>query len=339
MSDKTVHQDQLPVYNIKAVSRLVGLLPVTLRAWERRYGLPSPHRGDQGYRLYSEHDLNILRWLKNQIDSGMSIGRAVDYLHELYHSGQDPVALFDTISSTAGVHLNAEESPSPFPSPLSLNGELLRCLMEFDEIGASEVMRRAFALYSVDQVLMEVTTPALIRIGELWHEGTMPIATEHFASQFCMQHLMSMIAGSATPTQPGSIVAACAPGETHQIGMLMLVVMLRWRGWDVKYLGPDLKLDGLGEALAPLHPTAIMFTATRVESAERLAGLADILEHFSEPKPLILLGGSAFSGMRLPESVPAIYIQLSPVETVKSIEHLLIQQTRSRRDPKEKDHV
>ena len=51
----------LPVYNIKAVSRLLGLLPVTLRAWERRYGLPNPIRGDQGYRLYSEHDLCTLR--------------------------------------------------------------------------------------------------------------------------------------------------------------------------------------------------------------------------------------------------------------------------------------
>jgi MerR family transcriptional regulator, light-induced transcriptional regulator len=40
------------------------------------------------------------------------------------------------------------------------------------------------------------------------------------------------------------IVAACAPGEMHQIGLLMLVVMLRWRGWDVKYLGPDLPSTG-----------------------------------------------------------------------------------------------
>ena len=334
MSHKAVNEDILALYNIKAVSRLVGLLPVTLRAWERRYGLPSPQRGSQGYRLYSEHDLHTLRWLKNQIDSGMSIGRAVDYLHEMRLSGQDPVALFSAAALPA-----IEESPAPFPSPQSLNRELLQRLMEFDEMGASEAMRRAFALYSVDQVLMEVVTPALVKIGELWHAGTMPIATEHFASQFCMQHLMNMLAVSATPTQPGSIVAACAPGETHQIGLLMLVVMLRWRGWDVKFLGPDLKLEGLGEALAPLHPTAIMFTASRVESAQRLSGLAEMLEHFSDPKPLILLGGSAFTSMRLPETVPAVYIDHSPVETVKTIEGLVYQQTRSQRNPKETLYV
>ena len=74
-------QDQMaPVYNIKAIAKAVGLLPVTLRAWERRYGLPEPQRGQQGYRLYSEHDLLTLRWLKQQIDTGMSISRAVELL-------------------------------------------------------------------------------------------------------------------------------------------------------------------------------------------------------------------------------------------------------------------
>lgn len=111
-------------------------------------------------------------------------------------------------------------------------------LSTFDETNASDIMRRAFALYSVDQVLMEVVTPALVRTGELWHKGKMPIATEHYASQFCMQHLRGMLAASASPAHPGLILAACAPGETHQIGLLILVVMLRWRGWNVKYLGP-----------------------------------------------------------------------------------------------------
>ena len=79
-----------PIYNIKAVARLVRLLPVTLRAWERRYGLPVPQRGGQGYRLYSEHDVRTLRWLKNQVDAGLSIGRASVLLHELRAKGQDP---------------------------------------------------------------------------------------------------------------------------------------------------------------------------------------------------------------------------------------------------------
>jgi methanogenic corrinoid protein MtbC1 len=170
---------------------------------------------------------------------------------------------------------------------------------------------------------MEVIQPTLVDLGEAWHRGELPIAVEHYATQFCMQHLLSMLAAAAPPSHPGSIVAACAPGEMHQIGLLMLVVMLRWRGWDVKYLGPDLPLDRLEEALGPIHPQILMFSANRVETAERLSGLPQILKRFPQPHPTIVLGGQAFQQMHLPEDIAAIYLNDSPTEMVQRIEEYM----------------
>lgn len=308
----------LPIYNIKAVSRLVGLLPVTLRAWERRYGLPQPGRGDQGYRLYSEHDVRTLRWLKAQIESGLSIGRAVEYLLELRSSGYDPAN---------------ENSYQPRPQPAIqtsspslglLADQLLDALVHFDEPSALEIMRRSFTLFSVDQVLMQVVQPTLVTLGEAWHRGELPIAVEHYATQFCMQHLMSMMAAAAPPSHSNRIVAACAPGELHQVGLLMLVVMLRWRGWDVKYLGPDLPLERLAEALQPIQPQLLMFSANRLETAQQLIGLSDILEKFPHPRPILILGGQAFQQFRLAENLPAIYMDGSPTQIVEQIESLIL---------------
>jgi MerR family transcriptional regulator, light-induced transcriptional regulator len=319
MNEHTNRNQHLPVYNIKAVSRLVGLLPVTLRAWERRYGLPHPNRGEQGYRLYSEYDVHTLRWLKAQLESGMSIGRAVEYLNELRSTGYDPA-----VETSFQTQIRATTHASS-PSLNSLADQLLDALLHFDESSALEIMRRSFTLYSVDQVLMEVVQPTLVTLGEAWHRGELPIAVEHYATQFCMQHLMSMLAAAAPPSHPGSIIAACAPGEMHQVGLLMLVVMLRWRGWDVKYLGPDLPLDRLEEALRPIHPQILMFSANRVETAERLAGLPHTLARFPEPHPLIILGGQAFLQTRLPDSVAAIYLNLPPAQMVQKIEEYMIQ--------------
>lgn len=317
MDENTARNEHLPIYNIKAVSRLVGLLPVTLRAWERRYGMPRPGRGDQGYRLYSEYDVRTLRWLKAQVENGLSIGRAVEYLVELRGSGYDPA-----IEPSYSVpRIQPENNISP--SVNNLGEQLLDALVHFDESGALDVMRRAFAMYSVDQVLMGVVEPTLVTLGDAWHRGELPIAVEHYATQFCMQHLMSMLAAAAPPSHQGVIVAACAPGEMHQIGLLMLVVMLRWRGWDVKYLGPDLYLDRLEEALLPIHPQILMFSANRVETAERLMVLPDILKHFPPPQPTVVLGGQAFAEMRLPRSLPAVYINSSPTETIEHIETLM----------------
>ena len=324
MDENTARNEHLPIYNIKAVSRLVGLLPVTLRAWERRYGMPRPGRGDQGYRLYSEYDVRTLRWLKAQVENSLSIGRAVEYLVELRSGGYDPAA-------EPSYHVpRSQPDTNNSPSVAKLGEQLLDALVHFDEASALEVMRRAFAMYSVDQVLMGVVEPTLVTLGDAWHRGELPIAVEHYATQFCMQHLMSMLAAAAPPSHAGVIVAACAPGEMHQIGLLMLVVMLRWRGWDVKYLGPDLYLERLEEALLPIHPEILMFSANRIETAQRLMTLPDILKHFPAPQPTVLLGGQAFNEMRLPASLPAVYINASPTETIEKIENLMAQAMANR---------
>jgi len=209
-----------------------------------------------------------------------------------------------------------------------LSDELLNNLLHFNEAAAGDVLRRSFALHSIDQVLLEIVSPALVKIGEMWHQGSLPIAVEHYASQFTMQQLMGMLAGSAPPARSGIIVAACAPGETHQIGLLILVVLLRWRGWDVRYLGPDLQLERLDEALGPIRPNLLMFTANRPETAANLAGLPGVLARFPNPKPMVVVGGQAFTSFRLPESVPLVYINSSPAESVNFVENLILHQTR-----------
>lgn len=303
-------QPAFPVYNIKAIARLVGLLPVTLRAWERRYGLPNPSRGEKGYRLYSEYDLQTLRWLKNQIEAGMNISQAVDYLTELRASGRDPTT---NVETRAVDQMISEEA---------LSGQLEKELMVLNEIGATEILRRAIALYPMDHVLLEIIQPMLVRIGEAWHSGAVEVAAEHFATQFVTRQLMAFISAAAAPYHTAVIAAACAPGETHQVGLLMLVAILRWHGWDVRYFGPDLDLESSEKTLVPLRPRILMFTATRVESAERLNRLPQLLGRFQEPAPVVVLGGQAFKNFRL-ENVPAVYIQDEPKEMMVTLEGIL----------------
>ncbi len=113
--------------------------------------------------------------------------------------------------------------------------------------------------------------------------ASLPIAVEHFATQFCLQHLNSLLASSAQPTRPGGWWQPAPPVKAHQIGLLSLVVMLRWRGWDVKYLGPDLNLDRIEEALVPLQPNIILFSATLPQNALHLEELEKILAGFPAP--------------------------------------------------------
>ncbi len=86
-----------PVFNIKAVVQQTGIPAPTLRAWERRYALFSPKRADNSYRLYTERDIVLLRWLRGRVENGMLISRAI----ALYrHLNQDQVQRFESDEST-----------------------------------------------------------------------------------------------------------------------------------------------------------------------------------------------------------------------------------------------
>src|SRR5512141_3177918 len=74
------HFSNEPVFNVKAIAHQTGVAAATLRAWERRYGVPTPPRTDSGYRLYSARDVAMVRWLQSQIENGMSISQAVQLL-------------------------------------------------------------------------------------------------------------------------------------------------------------------------------------------------------------------------------------------------------------------
>src|SRR5512136_785857 len=82
-----------PKFTIKAVSSQTGIRPVTLRSWERRHEVLTPHRSDNHYRLYSERDIAILRWLKYRVDDGLSISTAVSELRSMTRSNIWPEAI------------------------------------------------------------------------------------------------------------------------------------------------------------------------------------------------------------------------------------------------------
>ena len=44
----------MTLYSIGDVAERCGINPVTLRAWQRRYGLLKPQRPEDGHRLFVE---------------------------------------------------------------------------------------------------------------------------------------------------------------------------------------------------------------------------------------------------------------------------------------------
>ncbi len=304
-----------PIFNIRSVAERTGITPETLRAWERRYGIPSPYRNEHGYRFYTEEEIATLKWLKKQRESGMTIGQAVKLIAQLRKSGQDPIAL----PGGEWFALGGEQVPTE-----QLQHSLTEALSEVDGSTATKILDTAFAQHPLDSVLLDVVTPALVEIGDAWHAGELPVAIEHFASNHCRNYLVQRMKVYDDEGKKGRIIAACAPGEWHDIGLLMITMLLQRRNWNVTYLGANLSFERFGEILVQIRPHLLLFSSTSPDTAEALLELTKLTEQLPEPKPLIGLGGLAFSlDPTLANRIPGTLLGPRADDAVRQIEQIL----------------
>ena len=75
------------MYSIGAVAQMLGIPPATLRNWEERYGQPVPERSPGGHRVYSRDQVEQLRFVKAQLDQGISPADAHRLLAEQLAAG------------------------------------------------------------------------------------------------------------------------------------------------------------------------------------------------------------------------------------------------------------
>jgi DNA-binding transcriptional MerR regulator len=81
------NQEKQGVYSIGAVANMLDIPASTLRGWEERYGIVTPIRSKGSQRLYSRNQVELLRFIKAEIDSGNSAADAHRVLNQRMADG------------------------------------------------------------------------------------------------------------------------------------------------------------------------------------------------------------------------------------------------------------
>lgn len=276
--------NQTPTFNLKAVVKETGLKPDTLRVWERRYGMPNPERTAGGHRLYSQQDIDMLKWMVARQNEGLSISRAVDMWKQLEAEGQSPL----------------DESPAPAQPAIVATGDTVNELREgwlnacltFDEYAAELILTQAFALYPPELACTEILLPALAQLGEGWYAGNVTVQQEHFASALIIRRLEALLGGTPAPIRAGRVIVGCPPEENHVVGPLLLTLLLRRKGWDVLYLGANVPLEQMEATIAATEPQLIVLSAQLLPTAVTLQQAAEAVLPSRVP---LAYGGRVFS--------------------------------------------
>jgi MerR family transcriptional regulator, light-induced transcriptional regulator len=239
-------------YPIRAVSRLTGLCPDTIRAWERRYGAIIPVRKGLS-RVFSQEQIHRLMLLREVIGRGHSIGQIAsmtdDQLRELLSR-----------NAAMGKSSLGRFAPSGPEPPLLV--PILQAVDSFSPASANEEITRLSLLLPMPELIHQVILPLMRIVGERWHRGTWGISQEHLISAL-LRNLMGTLIRMNQPRTAAPMVLATTPsGELHEFGALASAVLASSLGMEVIYLGPDLPAMDLVFAAERCSPDVVILGLT-----------------------------------------------------------------------------
>lgn len=306
---------KIPAFNLKAVLRETGLAADTLRAWERRYGLPMPQRTEGGHRLYSQYDIETIKWLTTRQSEGLSISRAVDLWNEIVATGADPL----TPSTAADLGIT---TPQALETNMNaLRAEWIAACLNFNEIMAEQALNKAFAMFPVEDVCFEVLQKGMSEIGDLWYSNQASVQQEHFASGLAMRRLDALLSAAPPPTRSQTVLVGCPPGEWHTFTPLLVSLLLRRRGFNVIYLGANVPSERFAETATKVKANLVILAVQTLVSA---ASLQSTLLALSDQDIPVAFGGRNFNiRPSMIEYIPGYFLGTTIEDSIQEVERLL----------------
>jgi predicted PurR-regulated permease PerM/methanogenic corrinoid protein MtbC1 len=183
-------------------------------------------------------------------------------------------------------------TPTRTVHPAALAADLSRAFRDFDLAHAESLLAEAERLLPVADLAVEVLQPALEGLRDDLAAGSLTAEQERVAGDLVRHRIVAL--GEAAPQLQGyRALAASAPEEEEEIGLLILALLLQRAGWSVVHLGQRAADEGFDDVIASVQPHAILFSATLRGSADRLLSLAEDL-HREHPDLLFVLDGPGF---------------------------------------------
>jgi MerR family transcriptional regulator, light-induced transcriptional regulator len=250
MATKSDTQLTGEVFPIRTVSTITGVNAITLRAWERRYGLVKPVRTAGGHRVYTRANIDSIHSILAMLENGISIGRVRNAL-----PARAPA---DKRSRDQGPWGRYRE-------------QMATAVAQFDEGRLEELYNELLSRHPMDHVTREVLMPLLRMLGEVWQTAVGAVAEEHFLGVYLRNKLGARFHHRGRGATGPKLVVACLPGEQHEVGILLFALAAHDHRFRLVLLGANMPLSELGYAARRSQASAIILSS----SAEPKPGVLD----------------------------------------------------------------
>lgn len=259
-------------YPIRTVSTLTGVNAITLRAWERRYGLIKPRRTPKGHRLYTTRDIELINRIVTLLDKGVSISQVPEALRHQK----------STVVTTA-------ESAGETDTWKRYRERMIDAVIRFDESALEAAYNEVLSLYPIDIVTHHLLIPVLRELGERWVSAEGSISEEHFFGTYMRNKLGARFHHRNLSNRGPRLLACCLPGENHEIGLLLFALAAHDNGFRITLLGANMPLVDLPATLKRAHCDALVLSAS-IEPPDQLLA-TDLPKLVRTAKCPVFIGG------------------------------------------------
>lgn len=251
---------------IRDVARLTGVNPVTLRAWERRYGLIVPQRTAKGHRLYSQEQLGRVRVILGWLDRGASVGQVRALLEQ---------------QSTALPELQGEWQVRA--------KQLIEAIGRLSQRALDQQLNQAMALYPAITLCEHLLLPVLEHLAHRWQPPFEAELETVFFHGWLRSKLGARVYHDVQSLEGPAVLLATDNREPFDAHFWLTAWLLSSSGQAVETLEQPVTGRQLQQAVLRLAPCAVVLHLGR---SLDLATLRRTLEGIHAP---VLLGGPSIT--------------------------------------------
>ncbi|MGG2018558.1 MerR family transcriptional regulator [Pseudomonas sp. S8] len=250
-SQASVALEREELFPIREVSRLTGVNPVTLRAWERRYGLIQPTRTESGHRLYSMTEIERVRSIVDWIDRGVAVSKVgkilakTEPLKVLAHIIPDDLVQADYAQWQQQVQV---------------------AVGAFDDRALDQVYNQIFSSYSLSVVFQDILMPLWLQM--LQRQDAFGQTSEWlFFDGFLRARVLQRIV-ALRGAQPRKVIVSALAGQCRELELLVAALFLSGNDAGVRVLTTGQPFDELALVCERIKPQALVLFSNHAPTAD-----------------------------------------------------------------------
>jgi len=225
-------------FRIHVAAELSGVSPATLRAWERRYGVPVPRRTASAYRLYTPEDVAQIKRMRQMVEEGIAPSEAA---RSVLGSSRDAAP---------------GEPPAPTDALELAQARILSATQRWDAASIDAELTRLSIMLDAVTFYERVVSPLLVELGDRWARNELSIAQEHLLSER-LEIALRAILRTMERTEGPLVILACTDAELHVLGLLGAALRFASNGARIALLGAMTPPSAVADAVRSLTPRLV----------------------------------------------------------------------------------